>query len=83
MFLGHVAALTFSGPIEIMGRRLEFDVTRMDIKLGGLRFGFNLPQKCAFPTSVQLHLFVGVSQHYNHNHKAGVACASAPNLPQQ
>eukprot|EP01023_Acetabularia_acetabulum_P057463 TRINITY_DN6701_c0_g1_i4.p1 TRINITY_DN6701_c0_g1~~TRINITY_DN6701_c0_g1_i4.p1 ORF type:complete len:238 (-),score=33.17 TRINITY_DN6701_c0_g1_i4:132-845(-) len=41
IFLGWLGSLTFGGPIEWKGRKLEFDVDRTQIKIGPFSFGFD------------------------------------------
>lgn len=52
VYIGHLAALQFSGPCRLTGKRLEFDFTQLSLKLlGGVaRFslkpaGYALPEK--------------------------------------
>jgi len=47
VFLGkHIFSLIFSGDFEVSrGKILYFDFDRLDIKLGPLEFGFDLPEK--------------------------------------
>ena len=45
IFLGHLAALTFSGPYAMKGKKLSFDFDTLAIKLGPKKFSFNLKAK--------------------------------------
>lgn len=45
IFLGHVAALTFSGPYTMKNKILSFDFDTLSLKLGPKVFKFNLNSK--------------------------------------
>jgi hypothetical protein len=45
IFLGHVAALTFSGPYAMKGKKLSFDFDTLKLKLGPWTLPFNLKAK--------------------------------------
>lgn len=47
VFLGNAGYLTFDGPFEAKGRRLAFDVVRMNLGLGPLRFSVPLKSGAA------------------------------------
>ncbi len=42
VYVGHWAALQFDGPYRLSGKRLQFDFTRLSVKLLGLRLNFGL-----------------------------------------
>ena len=45
VFLGHIAALKFSGPYAMVGKKLTFDFDTLSLKLGPLKFDFPLKKK--------------------------------------
>lgn len=45
IFLGHLAALTFSGPYAMKGKKLSFDFDTLVIRLGPKKFSFKLKDK--------------------------------------
>jgi hypothetical protein len=45
IFLGHVAALTFSGPYAMKGKKLSFDFDTLKLKLGPLTVPIKLKDK--------------------------------------
>jgi len=51
IFLGHVAALTFSGPYAMKGKKLTFDFDTLKLKLGPWTLPINLKQKITEYTS--------------------------------
>lgn len=42
IFLGHVAALTFTGPYSMKGKILSFDFVKLNLKIGPAKFSFDL-----------------------------------------
>jgi hypothetical protein len=51
IFLGHVAALTFSGPYAMKGKKLSFDFDTLKLKLGPWTLPINLKKKITDYTS--------------------------------
>lgn len=45
IFLGHLAALTFTGPYAMKGKRLSFDFDTLAIRFGPKKFSFKLKDK--------------------------------------
>lgn len=45
IFLGLIAALTFSGPYEYKGKKLSFDFDKLKLKLGPWKFDFGLKEE--------------------------------------
>lgn len=45
IFLGRFAALTFSGPYAMKGKKLSFDFDTLNIRVGSANFTFNLKSK--------------------------------------
>ena len=45
IYIGHVAALTFSGPYALKGKRLSFDFDTLHLKLGPLKLNIPLKDK--------------------------------------
>ena len=45
IFLGHLAALTFSGPYSMKGKKLSFDFDTLKIRIGPGKFSFKLKDK--------------------------------------
>lgn len=45
IFLGLIAALTFSGPYEYKGKKLSFDFDKLKLKLGPWKFDFGIKEE--------------------------------------